>query len=137
MEVKGKAVCPPWLDEYAKATWKKFAPLFVKLGTLTAADEIAFAGWCQCYAEFKIATKDVQDNGRNIQIPIQTREGEVIGYDRKANPAVKQQQAALESMRRYASEFGGTAISRARLETTGGDDGDELDEFLGGNRKSG
>jgi P27 family predicted phage terminase small subunit len=136
VEVKGKAECPKWLDDYAKETWKRWSPIAERLGVLTAADEGAFAALCQAFAEMKAAMDDIKEHGRNLQIPIQTRDGEILGYDRKANPAVKQLQAATESYRRLAVEFCMTAISRTRLEKTD-DEADELEEFLKGKRKIG
>jgi P27 family predicted phage terminase small subunit len=129
LNLAGKPSCPAWLDEYAKSLWKRIAPQYERLGLLLAPDEPAFAALCQAYAELKIATEDVKKNGRVREVPIQTRDGDIIGYDRKPNPAVKQQQAATEMLRKLAMEFGMTAVSRAKLETTG-DKEDDLEDFL-------
>src|SRR5688572_25781261 len=94
LKVAGIPVCPNWLDDYAKQVWEKKSKELIALGILKSVDELQFAAYCQACAEFKAATDHIKKHGRVIEVPIQTRQGDVIGYDQKSNPAVNHQRSA-------------------------------------------
>lgn len=116
--------CPTWLSAEAKREWQRILPELERLGLATLVDRAALAAYCQAWAEFEMATKQL------------TREGRVrLG---KPHPAVARQKAALQAIRSFGSEFGLTPASRSRIQSGGGD-GSEGDDpfaaFLHGRQK--
>lgn len=83
----GKAEPPDWLSPMARKLWDKYAPRYEAMGTLTSADELAFANWMILQA----------------RIAILEREGESVSNE------------TLAKCLAYATAFGGTGSGRARI----------------------
>jgi P27 family predicted phage terminase small subunit len=113
--------CPQWLDDRAKAEWKRLGPQLIRLGLLTLVDRAAFSAYCQAWAEFDHATRTLKREGQQI-----TTDG---GYH-APHPAVAQQRSAWQAIKAFAAEFGLSPASRAGLGAGIPPQGDELDQFL-------
>lgn len=114
--------CPGWLDEIAQERWKELAPELTRLGLLTSVDGDAFAGYCQAYAELRLATEELKAAGRTFM----TDKGFLM-----AHPAVAMQRAALENLKKYSALFGLDPSSRSRLAVSGEQEkADPFDTFL-------
>jgi P27 family predicted phage terminase small subunit len=103
----GEPECPDWLDAEAKEKWAEVAPELVKLGILTTLDGAALACFCQCWSEFRQATRCLQREGRVIKSK--------SGHS-QPHPMVSQQRAARKSLREFAALFGMEPSGRVRLQ---------------------
>ncbi len=72
--------CPPHLSSGAKKTWARLGPKFAALGVMAEVDEMAFAMFCQAYADWceliGLARKDgpvVRVNGQPQPNPYAVR----------------------------------------------------------------
>ena len=118
---QGKPLCPAWLNEKAKREWRRIAPILKQLGLLEVIDRAALAGYCQAYARWREAEGDIQKNGMTYM----SEKGNHVPY-----PQVGIAQKYLQICKNFLIEFGMTPSSRGRLTLPGGEDGDELDDFL-------
>jgi P27 family predicted phage terminase small subunit len=128
----GIPTCPDWLSQEGKEEWRRLIPQLKKARMLVAIDRAALAACCQAWAEFEIATKTLDKEGRIIDEPI-VRGGEQIGTIKKAHPAKKQQADALSRLKSLLIEFGLTPASRSKAAAGGEPENrdDPLQEFLG------
>ena len=114
-KVTGKDSAPPdYLVPLAAGEWRRIFPELKKTGILTKLNRNVLAGYCAAYANWR----EVQDRlNRDIKSLIP--------------PAVVLRMAnqALESLRRYASEFGLTPSSQSRIIAKNPAD-DESDRLL-------
>lgn len=62
----GGVDCPAWLLPEAKKAWARIASLLTTLGLLTLLDVTALAGYCQTYARWKHAKKQLSQSGDQI-----------------------------------------------------------------------
>lgn len=116
--------CPAFLSTAAKAEWKRVTPELERLGLLTIVDMAALAGYCESWANFKIATDALNAIGktRKSRIAYMTDKGNLV-----VRPELQAQRAALQEIRAFCAEFGLTPSARGRLALpdlpAGGDDG--------------
>jgi P27 family predicted phage terminase small subunit len=107
-----------WLDDEAKAEWRRLAAEMLRIGTLTTVDRAAFEGYCKAYSRWLAAEKFLDKNGLTVKVGrgfLQPRPQ--VGY--------------LQKMREFASEFGLTPASRSRLHVEAGEgDKDPYQEYL-------
>lgn len=107
--------CPDWLLDEAKKEWNRLAPELERLGLLTSIDRVAFAGYCQSYAKWKIAEEFIKKNGATYRIPKRDKEGKIISVYIAQFPEVAIARHSLRQIRMFAQEFGLTPSSRGRL----------------------
>ena len=132
-EPEPEGVAPPapsWLRAEAKKEWERLRPELERLKLRTAVDWGQFAAYCQAFAHWMAAEKWMQKHGT------------LITY-KDATGNVKHQQIApqmtiaaksLETMKKFAAEFGLTPSARSRLNVKPAEkekDGDDLDRELG------
>lgn len=98
---------PGWLSAYAKAEWCRVAPILARLGTLDGeADTGALVGYAQAHAELRLATEELDREGRSLTVP--------SGY-RQPHPAVARANKAQAALLRWSSELGLTPRARTKL----------------------
>lgn len=105
---------PDFLNEIAKAEWRRVAQEIYNLRLLTLADWHPFAAYCQHFARWveaettlaAMAARDPVTHG----LLIKTSTGSF-----QENPMVGTARRASREMVRYANEFGLTPVARARL----------------------
>jgi P27 family predicted phage terminase small subunit len=96
---------PMHLAGEALAEWTRIAPDLFAAGVLTVADRAALAAYCQAWADWVRARGHLVD-----QMVVTTPSG----YE-MASPWVSIANKALDKMMKFASEFGLTPASRARI----------------------
>ena len=96
---------PDTLSPVAAEEWDRLAPQLGKLGLLTHIDMTAFVAYCECYADYILARRDIEKYGRVVE------HGDLL----KRNPAVQMANDSLRLMRQYLMEFGLTPSSRAKV----------------------
>lgn len=136
---------PAWLSSRAKIEWKRIVPELKRLGLLTAIDLAALACYCQAFAEFEIATRTIDEEGRVCSVPLIAEEdltelvtdpktgepktvtialkGQRIGARLKTHPAVTQQREAFRIVKQFLAEFGLSPSSRSGVSGQGSDAG--------------
>ena len=118
--------CPEWLENEAKAEWKRLAVSLYNLGLLTELDMAAFASYCQAYARWKEAEEFISQHGSIVKTK--------TGYWQQV-PQVSIAQTYLKIMNKAAAEFGLTPSARSRIiagNTKAEDAVDEMEALLGG-----
>ena len=101
----GRAERPGWLSKYAAEEWDRVAPHLEAMGTLTAADGMALAVYCESVARWRQISAVVANSPPVIQ-----REGLLV-----KNPAYSQVRDAAIEVRMWAREFGLTPSARAGI----------------------
>lgn len=96
----------PKMSKVAGAEWDRLAPMLDKIGLLTQIDLTAFVAYCECFADYRRAQKDIEKYGTVILM-----DGGLL----KKNPAVQMRNDSLRLMRQFMVEFGITPSSRARV----------------------
>lgn len=102
----GAPGCPSWLPAEGKAEWRRIVPDLDRLGMLAKVDRAALAAYCQQWATLVQAQKEIDKRGLLVE-----GDGRIV-----KNPAVLAAKDAAAAVRLFASEFGLTPSSRARME---------------------
>lgn len=112
---------PAWLDEDAKAIWRRYARTMWELRLLTEIDVEAFAALCEATALYQTAVEMVRERG-----PVQES---ATGYTQK-NGWMTVRDSALADMRALWKEFGMTPSARAGLNLEPEKQEDDIGSFL-------
>jgi P27 family predicted phage terminase small subunit len=129
----GTPTAPAHLSVAARREWRRISLALAKMGVLTPVDRAALAAYCQAYADWAEAEKDLAINGRIILSPVKTvtktlKNGtqtvETSGGFPMQNPWLAIRNRALELMHKFLAEFGMTPASRTRIVV---EDGGEQD----------
>jgi len=121
---------PQGLSELAIAEWNSIVPQLEHLGVLSNIDGKALGAYCECYAEWVQAKKEVTDRGILIREIVYDKNGKEIGNKLRRNPAIPVKNDALKLMKAFLIEFGLTPASRARLHIVKPAEPDEMDLYL-------
>lgn len=99
--------CPSWLHPEAKREWRRLVPHLEKLGLLTRVDRAALAAYCQLYARWWEAEREIRVHGM-----VQYTE---TGYATQ-RPEVGIANQALKQLKVYLAEFGLSPAARTRID---------------------
>lgn len=97
---------PSHLAGEALTEWQRVAPDLIKAGVFTVADRAALAAYCQAWADWVTAREHLSTETMVIVAP--------SGYE-MPSPWLGIANRALDKMMKFASEFGLTPASRARI----------------------
>ena len=82
--------CPSWLDDYAKAEWRRLAPQLMRVRLLGATTRVTFAGYCQAtsdlrrFIELERGVEDIEARRRlAISRRQATRQIAILSHDLK------------------------------------------------------
>lgn len=114
---------PAWLPKEAAAEWDRVAPELERLGLFTSVDGAAFIAYCLQWDVMVKAAADIEVRG--VLIPGARGRGELV-----RNPSVQSMRDAASTMRSFATEYGLTPQSRARMSIAGDDEKDHRVEAL-------
>jgi P27 family predicted phage terminase small subunit len=106
---------PEWLSEEAAAEWHRVLPELARLQLVKAEDAAALASYCEAWATFVAATRQVQREG----LTIEAKQGTL------AHPAVAIARNAGREVRAWAAHFGLTPSTEQALgqrEASSGED---------------
>jgi len=132
---------PTDLDPIAKKEWRRLAPVFVRLGTLTETDGMAFAELCTAYATSVRIRKAIKACGYKLLtektsfLESERKDGrsdEVMAVEVKINPLFAQQRLAGRNLRYWCNEFGTTPSSRGKINVPYSEGADPQETFLNG-----
>ncbi len=119
--------CPHHLKGEARKEWRRLCKVLDTQGLLTQADRSALAAYCQAYARWIDAEKNLEVTG----LVLQSDKG--FFYQ---NPYLSIANKAIEQMVKISSEFGMTPASRTRIKVELPEEDDELEQMLFGRATS-
>lgn len=97
---------PDWLDDAAKAEWRRIAPMLARNGLLTEMDLDALTAYCHAWCVWKDANAKIRQFG----IVIKAKNGFPM-----ASPYLPIANKAMVTMKAFMIEFGMTPSSRSRV----------------------
>lgn len=112
---------PGWLLPEAKREWSRIVPELARLGLLAKIDRALIAAYCQCWARYVEAQKDIDENGYYFTTD--------KGYE-GPRPAVQMATKMLEKMSALSAKFGFSPSDRARIRLPEPETKDPFEEFL-------
>lgn len=134
---------PEWLNEVAKAEWRRVAPQLFAQDLFSEVDHASLSAYCVAFSRWQQAEMMVQQQidgaarpvaGANaLDLPLAMEFRTPQGYAQQI-PQIGTANTYLDKMRALAAEFGFTPASRSRL-TWNGDNGgkpkgDPYEEYL-------
>ncbi len=128
----GVPVCPEWLTPSAKTEWDRVVKELAALDMLKAVDSSALAAYCQSYARWQSAERQIDCDGQTVMEPITNKAGEVVGHKIKRHPSVSIAKDALAQMLRASALFGFDPSSRSRLSVGEPTAADPFADFMRG-----
>ena len=121
--------CPTWLDEEARACWRRLVPELKLMGVLGRVDVDALTNYCDTWSRWKRAILFLQKNGDVYTV--KDDDGKVKYVQQWPQVAVARN--LLTALNRYQQEFGLTPASRVGLKVEGFAHGTTiLDQFQTG-----
>lgn len=109
---------PTWLSREAKAEWKRVAPGLVRLDLIKPEDRATLAAYCETWARFVEATKDVTKNGITVRNESTRKDGTSSVWWTK-NPAVAVAEQASARLLQFANHFGLTPAAERNVSNQG------------------
>ena len=100
---------PEWLDDAAKAEWRRIAPMLARNGLLTEMDLDALTAYCHAWCVWKDANAKIRQFG----IVIKSQNGFPM-----QSPYLPIANKAMVTMKGFMLEFGMTPSSRSRVTRT-------------------
>lgn len=101
---------PDHLMPEAKTEWKRIGELLFKLGVLSVIDGTILAAYCQAFAEWRHASKQLKKKG-NGHVVVCPASGQM-----KKNPWVLISDSAQDRMFKYLRELGLSPASRPNIQ---------------------
>ncbi|VVB52203.1 Phage terminase, small subunit [uncultured archaeon] len=128
---------PKGLNKCARREWKRIVPLLQDIGVLSQIDGRALAAYCDAASMVEEATREIRKHGMVFVTKFETKEGDLVEGDIKANPAVAIKSTFMKVMKSFLIEFGLTPASRRNLKIQKKDQGDAFESFTSGRRPGG
>jgi P27 family predicted phage terminase small subunit len=108
---RGRPRCPKWLDDEAKAAWRRVVPRLAAMGVLSLIDGHALVRYCCLWSRWRKAEQFLQGQG---EVYLDKDEsGRVRGV--RPYPQVKIAAQLSEQLLRIEAQFGLTPSARTRL----------------------
>ncbi len=121
---------PTWLDPEAKREWKRIAPELERLGLLTALDGAALTAYCETWATFVRARRELRAYVRANKTIMLEYVNQAGAANLMPHPAIKVAREAAAQLKVFAAQFGLTPAARTGIEVPGPDEGADLDALL-------
>jgi P27 family predicted phage terminase small subunit len=114
----GKPTCPAWLDEEARAEWRKQVKQLDAAGILFEVDGAVLAAYCEAWGEFRMLAELIKSK---------VKKAPDTGYQEAINQGlVNAKNRAVERLVRLAGQFGFSPAARARVKgPQGGNRGED------------
>ncbi|HEY8667796.1 MAG TPA: phage terminase small subunit P27 family [Tepidisphaeraceae bacterium] len=103
---KAAPKCPDHLSDAAKVEWERMVRLLLPQGMLTVIDGDQLALYCQAYARWAEAERELATGGTVVKSP--------NGYPIQ-NPYLSVATTAMKQMAQYLPRFGMTPADRSRV----------------------
>ena len=110
---------PSYLDDCAAGEWRRLAAELESQNLLTSWDEAVFASYCQCFAQWRAASAEMETAALVIAQP----SGRL-----RENPLIDVLRRARADMNKFGSLIGLNPAERSRLHVAGASKDAESDE---------
>jgi len=110
---------PEWLSPPALDEWRRLVPILVGMGVLTLADGNALAMYCEAFALYVAAAREVAASG----VLVDSYRGGVA-----KNPAIQVARDAADQCARWGAKLGLSPVDRARLAVAPPDQSSGVDD---------
>lgn len=120
---------PRWISKLAQGQYKFLARELDAAGVLGVVDQIALGRYCEMVCLWRECNADIAKNGQVLEVPIMDKQGEIVGYNRVANPSVSQLLKYSGELLRLEGNFGLTPSARVGLGVNAPQETNPLDEF--------
>lgn len=122
---------PTWLSREAKAEWRRVVPGLERLDLVKPEDRATLATYCETWARFVSATRDIHKNGLVVVNRAIRKDGTESEWTTK-NPSVAVAEAAATQLRHYANDFGLTPAGERNVSKRDDDRGEfDANPFAG------
>ena len=115
---------PGWLAPEAKREWNRAVPELRRLGLLARIDRAMLVMWCETWAIFVQADRDIQDKGS-------TRTLTTSNYE-EVRPSVAIRFAAIAKLMQLSARFGMSPSDRAKMSAPPMEEENDFATFLKG-----
>jgi len=105
---------PRHLSRAASREWDRIAPKLDAVGLLTTIDGSALALYCEAYADWVQAKRDVERRGQTIEVSRVSKKGDVY-LTEIVNPSVAIAAQAYAQLCKLLREFGMTPSARTNI----------------------
>ncbi|MCT2279017.1 phage terminase small subunit P27 family [Micromonospora chalcea] len=130
-----KAPNPPtWLSKEAAAEWRRVVPDLDRMGLLKKIDRAMLSAYCETWATYVWATREVQIQGLSVEVVTVRKDGSE-SKRLQANPNVVIARSAGKELRAFATHFGLSPSAEGGLVKGDGEDGEE--NPFGGSSRAG
>lgn len=102
---------PAWLDDIAKAEWKRVAKELIKMELLTKVDLSALEAYCKTYSRWRAAEEQMDKIGSTVYKPSKKDDSTYLS----SLPQVQVAQKYLVICKTFMAEFGLTPSARSRM----------------------
>jgi P27 family predicted phage terminase small subunit len=126
--VPGMPPMPSELTKVAQKEWHRVAPVLFAHGIITENDGAGLAAYCQSYARWLQAEKDIKQRGILVEMTVHDSHGKATRVVKK-NPSVGIANSEMKLMKSFAAEYGLTPASRNRVRATGMQETDVFSDF--------
>lgn len=107
---KSRVQCPDWLCETGKAEWDRIQDDLIDLNLLTNLDVNQLAIYCDAYAKYIEAAKQINEKGLTMEYTNKLGATNLVN-----NPYVQIATKYAEIVKKYCDEFGLSPVSRAKM----------------------
>jgi P27 family predicted phage terminase small subunit len=118
----GAPEAPGYLTPAALEEWNRIVPQLMAIDVLTKVDGTALASYCMAFARWLQAEESITKHGIVTETPVLDKEGELLGYSLKKNPACTASMACQKEMRALIGLFGLSPSDRSRIKTPGSEE---------------
>jgi P27 family predicted phage terminase small subunit len=133
---KGLPLCPRHLRGRARAAWNFWRQELEAMNLDAKPDAMMLEGACVNYARAVEADLVLAADGLEIHETIYDKDGDEVGYRRKAHVLIPVSNQSWNAVRAFCSEFGLSPVSRTRIKIEKPDTGEgDLMAALAGPRE--
>lgn len=112
---------PEWLLPEAKREWSRIVPELARLGLLAKIDRALISAYCQCWARYVEAQRDIDEHGSTFVTD--------KGYE-GPRPSMAIARQMLEKLTVLSAKFGFSPSDRARIRVPEPEVEDPFEKFL-------
>lgn len=123
---------PSWLTGEAKREWDRITPELERIGLLTIVDGASLANYCQWWAIYVQASKELKDHLAKYKKLTVTYVNTQGAENEVPHPSIAIAEKASKNIKAFCTEFGLTPASRSRMEVKPIEEADPMEGLLSG-----
>lgn len=104
---------PAWLSKGALLTWKEFAPICMEMGTLTTADTMPMARYCEMLIQWRECQRIIVEKGMTFDVL--SDDGKSVKYVAQ-RPEIGIANRLAVCLRALEGDLGLSALARGKID---------------------